>query len=157
MALDLVAEMEGLVRGLASQRIEYALCGGLAVAVHGVARATKDIDILIRPEDEERALAAAEALGFTERALPMTFGAGTRQERRVRRISKLDGAKLLTVDFLVVTPVLEGVFRGRATYDWRGTPLTAVSRTGLIEMKRLAGRLQDLADIDRLERSDPDA
>lgn len=157
MAPDLIEETRRLIRVLGERRIEYALCGGLAVALHGAPRATKDIDLLVRPEDEERALTAAESLGYTERASPMTFGAGTSQERRVRRISKIDGGNVLTIDFLVVTPALADVFAGRTAYDWEGTPLTVVSREGLIRMKRLAGRLQDLADVERLEGGDGDA
>jgi len=33
---------------------------------------------------------------------------------------------------------------------WAGQPLWVVSREGLVQMKRLAGRTQDLADIERL-------
>ena len=35
--------------------IDYALCGGLAVIVHGYPRLTRDIDLLIREEDLVRA------------------------------------------------------------------------------------------------------
>ena len=40
---------------LERSKIDYALCGGLAVVVHGYPRMTKDIDILIRPEDLDHA------------------------------------------------------------------------------------------------------
>jgi hypothetical protein len=52
---------------------------------------------------------------------------------------------------LAVTPVLEEAWAGREILEWRGHPLPTVSRSGLIAMKRLAGRHQDLADIEKLE------
>lgn len=44
--------------------VKYVVVGGFAVALHGVVRATKDIDILIEPtpENAERALKALEGL-----------------------------------------------------------------------------------------------
>ena len=44
--------------------VKYVVVGGFAVALHGVVRATKDIDILIEPtlENAKRALQALEGL-----------------------------------------------------------------------------------------------
>ena len=44
----------------------------------------------------------------------------------------------------------------RESYAWEGTTLTVVSRDGLLAMKRIAGRTQDLADIERLSGGDGD-
>ena len=38
--------------------VPFALVGGLAVSIHGEARFTRDIDLLIRAEDESRAVGA---------------------------------------------------------------------------------------------------
>ena len=48
--MSLLKELSALVSALDENEIEYAVCGGLAMAVHGFARATLDIDLLIRPE-----------------------------------------------------------------------------------------------------------
>ena len=61
MAFDLIAELEQLVDALHADAAEYALCGGLALAVHGHPRATKDIDLLVRAEAVPHLL----ALGIT--------------------------------------------------------------------------------------------
>ena len=45
--MDIQQELRALIVALNGASIEYALCGGLAVAFHGYARFTKDIDILI--------------------------------------------------------------------------------------------------------------
>ena len=53
--------------------VEYAECGGLAMAIHGFARATMDIDLLIRPESLENAFAVGKAHGFDIHGLDMSF------------------------------------------------------------------------------------
>jgi hypothetical protein len=153
--MDLVAELANVSRALDRAGVAYAVCGGIAVTIHGHVRATKDIDLLIRPEDRDRALETVATLGFDRAALPMTFGAGTPSERHVQRVTKLEAGESLTVDFLIVGPAYEGAWSGRESYAWEGTTLTVVSLEGLLAMKRIAGRIQDLADIERLT-GDPD-
>lgn len=134
----------------------YAVCGGIAVTIHGHVRATKDIDLVIRPEDRERALAVVASLGFDRAALPMTFGAGTPTERELQRVTKLEEGESLTIDFIIVGALYEEAWSQRETYEWEGTRMTVVSREGLLAMKRIAARKQDLADIERLEGAPED-
>ena len=58
---------------------------------------------------------------------------------------------MLSLDLLLVTPQVQDVWQTREKIDFLGNQLSVVSREGLIKMKRLAGRPQDLADIERLE------
>ncbi len=48
--LDLYEELRILLGKLQESRIEYALCGGLALALYGIPRATVDIDIMVQKE-----------------------------------------------------------------------------------------------------------
>ena len=48
--IDLAEEFEAVISALAEHGIEYAVCGGLAMAIHGFPRATVDIDLLIPAE-----------------------------------------------------------------------------------------------------------
>lgn len=155
--MDLIAELANVSRALERAGVPYAVCGGIAVTIHGHVRATKDIDLLIRPEDRDRALEIVSALGFDRQALPMTFGAGTATERHVQRVTKLEAGESLTVDFLMVGPLYEGAWSARESYAWEGATLTVVSLDGLLAMKRIAGRAQDLADIERLTGGPDDA
>ena len=107
-SVDLVHELEQVVDALAGAGVQYAVCGGFAVAIHGHVRATRDIDLLIRPESVERALEALARCGFTLRAGPIPFSAGTPQAREIHRASKVDGSSLVTVDLVLVTPVGAG-------------------------------------------------
>lgn len=152
--MDLRDELLRLADRLEAAGIEYAVCGGLALAIHGFPRFTKDIDLLLRREDLERAVEAVAGIGFDLDAGVLPFDVGGPGEREVRRISKTDGAEVLTLDLLVVGPVFESAWRTRGTFAWEGRRLPVVSRQGLAAMKRLAGREQDLLDAKRLEASD---
>lgn len=140
-----------MIAALSDASIEYALCGGLAVNVYGHVRATMDIDVLIPASEVDRALAALRPLGYSFDAGAIPFDAGTPKAREVRRVSRVEGGDFLSVDLLVVTPVFEDVWSSRTRVTWNGRALPVVSREGLLAMKRVAARTQDLADIERLQ------
>lgn len=145
----LLEELSNLISALDESEIEYAVCGGLSMAIHGFARATLDIDVLIRPESLKKAYQVGAENGFDIRGRDISF-----KERAVeiRRVSKIDDdGEVLSLDFLLTTPQVEDVWETREKINFLGKQLSVVSREGLIKMKKLAGRPQDLADIARLE------
>ena len=148
----LLDELSQIISASEDGGIEYAVCGGLALAIHGFVRATLDIDILIQPESLEKAYKIAAENEFDIRRLDISF-----KERvvEIRRVSKIDSnGEVLSLDLLMVTPHVEDVWEMRETVDFLGKKLSVVSREGLIKMKTLAGRPQDLADIARLENEE---
>ena len=158
MALDILEELDALVEALTSAGVDYAVCGGLALAIHGYPRMTQDIDVLVQAADVARVVGLVRPLGFDIPARAMTFGLRTSTPRQVQRISKLDPGtqQLLSLDLLHVSPDLEPVWSARLAYQWRGRGIQVVSRAGLVTMKRIAGRPQDLLDISTLEGTNDD-
>jgi hypothetical protein len=150
MGLDLFEETLGLLGDLEQRSIPYALAGAVALAVHGAPRATTDIDLLVDRGDLDAVLGVTRARGFGIEALPMRFSDGL----EVRRVTKTEGAEMLTVDLLLVNPNLEPVWTTRERVPTERGELWVVSRQGLIQMKAWAGREQDLADIRRLQELD---
>lgn len=148
--MTLFDELTALVAALDRAGIEYALVGGLAVAVWGAPRATQDIDLLVRGDALPAALEVARGLGFSTRALPMRFADGM----ELQRVSKVDAGGLLVLDLILVNANLEPVWRTRQRVSIEGGGLWVVSRSGLIQMKAAAGRAQDLADVERLQELD---
>ncbi|HUH04530.1 MAG TPA: nucleotidyl transferase AbiEii/AbiGii toxin family protein, partial [Kofleriaceae bacterium] len=69
--IDVYAEFTAIIGALEDAEIEYALCGALALAVYGAPRATKDIDLIARREDETRLREVVRGAGFSFEALPM--------------------------------------------------------------------------------------
>ena len=148
--LDLFEEFKALISTLSERNISYALCGGLAMAVYGVQRATVDIDLLIETEDLEKASATARSMGYTIEAQPMTCSGGAIE---IRLLSKLaPGAEdVLMLDMLLVTPQIQKVWESREEIEWEGGRLWVVSRAGLIALKSLRRSNQDIDDIKRLQ------
>jgi hypothetical protein len=148
----LYEQLSELLRALERERIEYALCGGLALAVHGLARATVDIDLLVQPSSWPKVEAVAKKLGFRLKASPMSFSAGAIE---IRRVSKIDPQQnVLMLDVLLVTDKISDVWDSRREVSWESGTVCVVSREGLIKLKRLSGRPQDMADIARLEEEE---
>jgi hypothetical protein len=150
VSFDLFEETVGLLGDLERRTVPYAVAGALALAIHGVPRATTDIDLLVQPADVDAILSVARARGFAIEALPMRFSDGM----EVRRVSKAEGGDLLTLDLLLVNRNLEPVWASRERVPTQRGEFSVVSRQGLIQMKAWAGRTQDLADIERLQDLD---
>jgi len=152
--VNLVDELHAIASVFERARLRYAVCGGIAVTAHGAVRTTKDIDVVLEPEDVARAVELVRPLGYTFAALPMTFEEGTPRERHVQRVSKIVGTEHLMIDLLSADAALAGTLDDRLSIDLPEGTLTIVSRATLIRMKRLAGRSQDLADLEKLEAGD---
>jgi hypothetical protein len=147
MAIDLYAELQALATAFDNQNVPYAVCGGLAVALHGAPRFTKDIDILVPAERLDEAKQIVRACGFAIAALPMRFkGSGV----EVHRLSRITEGMLLTVDLLVVNENLAPALDDRRRMKLDGGSLWVVSREGLVSMKLAAGRPIDLDDVEKL-------
>lgn len=149
--MNLYEELLALIDVLEKAGLDYALCGGVALALHGHPRFTKDIDLLVREEDLDKVRAAVVELGFTVDGGRVPFRLGTPDEHFMYRLTKVSGRETLTLDLIVVAPVLENIWSTRGVFAWKGQSIRALSREGLSAMKRIAGRTQDLADLEKLE------
>lgn len=149
--MDLLQELKELVAAFDREQVAYALCGAVALAVHGVPRATRDIDLLVRREDLERLGAAARTCGFTLRTSEMTFAASGVS---LVRFTKIADQQHLMLDALMADPPLDKVWEGREQLEWDQGAVCVVSRDGLITLKLAAGRPQDLVDVQRLKELD---
>lgn len=124
--------------------IPYALCGGLALAIHGTPRATKDIDILIGSDADLPAIdAALQPEGWITTSPPIDFPDGMRLHRRIRVIDK----RALLLDLLIARTG-DDLLSGRFLGEFDGCAAWIIGREALIRMKRTAGRPRDLADLD---------
>lgn len=148
--MQLFDELMQLAETLEREAVPYALAGGLAVAVWGAPRATKDIDLLVRAEDVGRAKVALAARGFDIVALPMVF----RDGMELHRVSRAEAGSVLTVDLIVVSVALEPAWVSRVRTEAAGRALWVVSRDALIAMKAAAARPIDIADIEKLRELD---
>jgi hypothetical protein len=149
-SVDLHDELTELLAGFDRDAVDYALIGGLAVAVWGAPRFTQDIDLLVRREDLARAKATARQCGFLLESSPIDFQDGT----ELHRVSKTSGNEHLMVDFMLVAPHLQSAWDSRRRLPFDGGSLSVISRDSLIAMKVAAGRPQDLLDVQKLKDLD---
>jgi hypothetical protein len=167
-----VRSVEAIVGALDHARVEYVIVGGLAVIAHGYERMTKGVDLVIRlqPDNIVRGIRALQDIGY-RMAIPVTPEEFADPARRARwRAEKNMVVLKLWSDEHRRTPVDVFVFepfdftRELATARWMdfGGPAKApiLALSTLIDMKRAAGRPQDLADVAALEEiqrmRDPD-
>lgn len=147
---DIFEEFQKLIATINQKQIPYAVCGGWALAIHGVPRATVDIDLLILTENLEQVWRIAEDLGYDVEGLPLSFDDGFLEIRRISKIDK-ESKTLFTIDFLLVTNGLKKVWETRENIDFEDDKVWTVSREGLMFMKEISGRHKDLGDIESLK------
>lgn len=148
--MNLAEELEKLLASLEAAQLPYALAGGLALAVWGVPRATKDIDLLVRSEDLDLVRSVARAVGFGLEAKPLRF----RDGMELRRMTKVEGGRHLVLDLILVDENSRSAWESRVRVEAFDGPLWVVSRDGLIDMKTRAARPQDMADVEKLMELD---
>jgi hypothetical protein len=115
--IDLYDELSGIIKEFSTQGILYALCGGLALAVHGILRAIIDIDLLVPPDSLGNARALLRRHGYTLEGTEMQFASGAVKITRLTRPDP-ESEDFLTVDLLEVTPALRGVWEHRQSIEW---------------------------------------
>lgn len=148
--MNLVDELHAVAATLEEAGVEYAVCGGLAVTMHGAPRTTRDIDLIVAPDQVDEALEAVRPLGYRFAAAPMMFDPGTPKQRRIQRVTRVEGVHALTLDLLVGGGYLAPILDDRRRVELPAGPLWIVSREGLATMKRAASRPQDLRDLELL-------
>jgi hypothetical protein len=74
--LDLIEELRSIITALEAARVEFAVCGGLAVAIHVAPRATLDVDLLLPSSQLERCKEIAHGLGYEIATGPIRLSSG---------------------------------------------------------------------------------
>lgn len=148
--MDLFIELQNIIKSFDEEKIDYALCGGLALAVYARPRATLDIDIMVDPDLLDKIKQIVENLGFNIPAMPMAFKGGAVQIQRMTKIDNESGEHLV-LDLLLVTPETKLSWESRISVDWEGGTLKVLSPKGLIMLKLLRKSGQDMDDINYLK------
>jgi hypothetical protein len=148
--MELFEEFSHLVNEFKKEKIDYALCGGLAMAVYAFPRATLDIDILIEPETLEKAKSIAKKMGFTFDAGLMRFSNDAIQIYQLTKAAP-GSSDVLMLDMLLLTPEIKEVWETKKILTWDQGELPVVSPAGLIKLKSMRMSGQDQDDIKNLK------
>jgi len=147
--MDLFSDFRDLLAAFAESGVRYVLIGGYAVVFHGRPRATKDLDLLVAVDADNR-----ERLGQALSA----FGAPASVANAARTMTSDDivyfGASPLRVDLLGSASGLDfdGVLARAVLTSLDDVRVPIIALDDLIANKRASGRPRDLEDCAVLER-----
>jgi predicted nucleotidyltransferase len=155
-------DIEGILRELVEGSVNFLVIGGVAVGYHGHIRATKDVDVVPDPDP-----ANLERLALVLRRLEAQVEeAGDFEEAELP--DPLDPSALqLGGNWVLTTPIgrldimqwvgdvsLWSRLSAGALEDRIGDlPIKIVGYEDLLELKELAGRPEDLADLQALREA----
>lgn len=153
-------------RELNRRKIRYLVAGGVAANLYGSPRITKDLDLWVDLEENnlKKLVQVFKKMGFIPR-IPVKAEEFISRENRERWLRE-KGMLAYTfvnprnpfenVDILFHVPFsFEKAYKRRKIFRSETTPVSTVSPQDLMAMKKSAGRVQDLADIEILKKTIP--
>src|SRR5580658_7273296 len=147
-------DFKELLSALNAHNAKYLVVGAYAVSAHAQPRATKDLDIWVKPEIEN---AKAVYAALAQFGAPL--GGLTVADFAERGPFFHIGQEPVAVDILTEIPGVDfDVAWERRIEDVTdiatGLKANVISREDLITAKLAAGRPQDLADVDAIRRAE---
>lgn len=143
-----------MLQELQDASVDYIIVGAHAMAVHGVPRATGDLDILVRPtlENAQRVMNALRAFGAPVDAHGLTVE-DLSTEGTVYQI----GLPPRRIDIMThISGVgFDEAWEGRELHAISALVLPFIGREELVRNKRATGRLKDTVDVEVLTSSRP--
>lgn len=144
-----------ILRALLDEGARFLVAGAHALAVHGVPRATGDLDIWIDrdPTNGERVWRAIVSFGAPVESLDVSVGDLAKPgivvqiglpPRRIDLLTDLTGL------------VFEDAWRDRVVQSLLDLNVPFLGRQSLLQNKRATGRLKDLADLEALGEASTD-
>ena len=142
-------DFNDFTRLLGYHKVRYLLIGGYAVAFHGYPRYTKDLDIWIAPDEvtAEKMMAVLNDFGFG------SLGLGKIDFLKDGMFIQL-GQEPIRIDIVIQKQFFETAWRSRINHPSGDHQVHFVSLKYLLELKALAGRPQDIADISKLAKKE---
>jgi hypothetical protein len=143
-----------LLSVLNAQNVKYLVVGAYAVSAHAQPRATKDLDIWVKPDAENAKAVYAALAQFGAPLEGLTFADFAERGPFFHM-----GREPLAVDILTEIPCVEFDSAWESRVEdivdiAAGVKASLISRKDLITAKLAAGRPQDLADVDALRKAE---
>ncbi|OGW36760.1 MAG: hypothetical protein A2Y97_13635 [Nitrospirae bacterium RBG_13_39_12] len=153
---------EDIFISLNKRKVRYLVVGDIALMLHGVVKLNADLDLMVNLEDNNlaRFISAMKGLSYRQRVpvKPEEFVDPLKREtwekeKGVRVFSFYDLKKPMgLVDVFVDGPIeYEKLERDRIKIKTGGITIPVISKKHLIQLKKMSGRPQDIADIKALK------
>lgn len=139
--------LQDVFKSFQQHDVRYVVIGGIASILHGVPRATFDLDILIEatPENTDRLLHALLDAGLGTAALTSV------EDLLANEITIFQDRVRLDVQTSTPGIDFDSAWQHRKTVNYQGQEFFILSKEDLIASKRAAGRAVDLEDVRLLE------
>lgn len=139
--------LQDVFRCFQKHEVKYLVIGGIASVLHGVPRATFDLDILIEAtvENAKRLLDALMDSGLATASLT------TPEELLAHEITIFKDKVRIDVQTSTPGASFEDAWKQCEIMNYHGQEFYIVSKADLISSKRAAGRDVDLEDVRLLE------
>ncbi|MBZ0092225.1 MAG: nucleotidyl transferase AbiEii/AbiGii toxin family protein [Sulfuricellaceae bacterium] len=152
-----------LFSSLARHDVRYLLVGGLAMNLYGVPRMTMDVDILLALNDAnlkhffavaaELKLRPVLPVPLQELADPSKRQHWVKERKLIAFALQYENRAAPSLDVLIgVELAFDEAYPRRNTRLVGDVPISLAAMEDIITLKTLAGRAQDLADIEHLRR-----
>jgi hypothetical protein len=142
--------LQDVFRLFQQNEVKYVVIGGIASVLHGVPRATFDLDILIEASTEnvQRLLTAMENAGFATATMTNA------KDVLANEITVFNDR--VRIDVQTSTPGIsfQDAWNRRQTITYNGQKFFILSKEDLIKSKRACGRDIDMEDVRLLELPD---
>jgi hypothetical protein len=149
--MEIVDELLNLVRTFERAQIAYAVCGGLAVTIHGRPRLTVDIDIVVPKPAMDKAIELAASVGFDMQEGWVPLPKNDLGIDRLFRLTKIERQEFLTLDLLEADSDTNRLFANRERISLGDDEIAVLSKDAIIEMKSRSDRTKDRLDIEMLQ------
>jgi hypothetical protein len=142
--------LQDVFKSFQQHEVRYVVIGGIASVLHGVPRATFDLDILIDPTDDnaQRLLSALVDAGFGTAAMTNA------QEILGHEITVFNDRVRIDVQTRTPGVSFQDAWLHRKTMTYHGQDFFILSKEDLIASKQASGRKVDLEDVRMLELPD---
>jgi len=142
-------DFRDLLAALLTAEARFLVVGAHALAVHGVPRATGDLDVWIAadPVNAERVWSALRSFGAPVAAMGVSREDLTRPDMVVQI-----GLPPRRIDILTAISgvAFDEAWSGHVTHEVGGLPVPFLGRAELVRNKRASGRTKDQADLEAL-------
>lgn len=141
-----------MLSALSEAGAEFLVVGAHALAAHGTPRATGDLDLWVRPSEENARRVWSALIRFGAPLVGLREADLTEPDLVIQF-----GVPPVRIDLLTSVSGLtfESAWPERMEVEIDGLTVPVLGRRALIENKRAAGRPKDLADLHALEGEQP--
>lgn len=145
--MEIQKDFKELLESFNAHNVEYMIVGGYALAFHGAPRYTGDIDLFIKPDNEnaQRVMDALDEFGFGSVGIELS---DLEYENKVIQL----GVPPVRID--IITSISGVTWKdasaSKVKGQYGGLPVYFIGLNQFIENKKSIGRKKDIADLEAL-------